>query len=55
MNIKTNPDVSLFEIQNFIDNVYEVIDDETDAIFGLRYQENENVEVEILCTGINLK
>jgi cell division GTPase FtsZ len=55
MNIKTNPNVSLYEIQKFIDNVYEVIDDETDAIFGVKYQENENVEVEILCTGINLK
>jgi cell division GTPase FtsZ len=55
MNIKTNPNVSLFEIQKFIDNVYEFIDDETDAIFGVKYQENEDVEVEILCTGINLK
>ena len=55
INIKINPQISLFEVQNFIDNIYKIIDDETDAVFGVKYQENESVEIEILWTGINLK
>jgi len=55
INIKTNPQVLLFEIQDFIDKIYEIIDDETDAIFGVKYLENENVKVEVLCTGLNLQ
>jgi len=55
VKLKISDDLPLIEIEKFMDFIYEISDVDADIIFGSETTENEEIEINLIFTGINLK
>ncbi|GAB6074752.1 hypothetical protein [Nautilia lithotrophica] len=55
VKFKISDDLSLIEIEKFMNFIYEISDEDADIIFGSETTENEEIEINLIFTGINLK
>jgi len=55
VKFKIRDDLPLIEIEKFMDFIYEISDEDADIIFGSETTENEEIEINLIFTGIEMK
>jgi len=55
VKFKINDDFPLIEIEKFMEFIYEISDEDADIIFGNETVENEEIEINLIFTGIEIK
>ena len=52
VKFKISNDLSLIDIKKFMDFIYEISDEDADIIFGSETRESEEIEINLIFTGI---
>jgi len=55
VKFKINDDFPLIEIEKFMVFIYEISDEDADIIFGNETVESEEIEINLIFTGIEIK
>jgi len=55
VKFKINDDFPIIEIEKFMDFIYEISDELADIIFGNETVESEEIEINMIFTGIEIK